>query len=80
MKSMIAIDPDALDALTIELSRLHKRLDAVEMTPRPTWLTVNDCAKAIGKDRKTVIRRIKAGRIEAKEICGERMVRFNPDA
>lgn len=80
MKTMIAIDPDALEALTVELQRLHKRLDQVEMAPRPEWITIDDCAALIGKHRKTITRRIKAGEIEAREICGERMVRFNPDA
>jgi hypothetical protein len=80
MKTMMLVDPDALDALTAELKRLHNRLDQVEMAPRPEWITIDHCAKSLGKHRKTILRRIEAGQIEAREICGERLVRFNPDA
>lgn len=40
MSQLIAIDADALESLRIEVQRLHKRLDAVQMTPRPEWVTV----------------------------------------
>jgi len=74
----IAIDPSALDALRSEIARIHARLDAVAMTPAPEWVTVDQFADMIGKSRRTVLRRIDAGEIEARQIGGERMVRVNP--
>ena len=80
MSQLIAIDPQALDALRVEIEKLHKRLDAVQMEPRPEWVTVEEFAKLIGKHPRTVKRRIQAGEVEAREIAGVRMVRVNLDA
>lgn len=77
MTQLIAIDPNALNDLLSEVRRLNKRLDAVEMTPRPEWMTVDHFAAFIGKHRRTVIRRIEDGSLECREIAGVRMVRVN---
>ena len=74
---LIAVDPSALEALLEKVDRLHKRLDQVEMTPRPEWVTVDEFATLIGKHRRTVLRRIADGSVETKTIGGERMVRVN---
>ncbi|MDO6591566.1 MULTISPECIES: hypothetical protein [Rhodobacterales] len=78
--TLIAIDPAAIDALTAEIKRLHQRLDAVEMTPRPDWVTVKEYASHIGRSLRTVTRRIDAGELEIRNECGVRMVRINQDA
>jgi hypothetical protein len=75
MTQLIAIDANALADLRQEVSRLHKRLDAVQMTPRPEWVTVAEFAEIIGKSRRTVLRRIQEGELESKNIAGARMVR-----
>ena len=80
MKQLIAIDATALAHVEAELDRLHKRLDRLDMTPKPEWITIKEMADTIGKTEKTVKRRIDAGQIEAREVGGERMVRFNPAA
>lgn len=77
MSQLIAIDPQALEALCDEVSRLHKRLDAVQMIPRPEWVTVEEFAKLIDRHPRTVKRRIKAGEVETREIAGVCMVRVN---
>ena len=74
----IAIDPAALDTLRAEIARLHSRLDAVDMTPRAEWVTIDQLADMIGKSRRTVLRRIDAGQIETRHVAGERLVRVNP--
>ncbi len=79
-KQLIAIDPSALDSLRMEIIRLHRRLDTVTMAPRPEWVTVDTFASMIGKHRRTVLRRIAEGKVETREIGGERMVRVNQGA
>nr|WP_309504345.1 hypothetical protein [uncultured Roseovarius sp.] len=76
---LIAIDPHALEALQSEIARLHAKLDAVAMMPKPEWVPVNEFAEMIGKSRRTVLRRIKAGELETREIGGERMVHVSLD-
>lgn len=75
--TLIAVDPTAIEALTAEIKRLHQRLDAVEMTPRPDWVTVKEYATLIGRSLRTVTRRIDAGELEIRNECGVRMIRVN---
>jgi hypothetical protein len=53
-QTLIAVDPDALDRLFSEITRLHKRLDAVQMTPTPEWLTIPEYAAHVGKTQRTI--------------------------
>lgn len=78
--TLIAVDPVAIENLTAEIRRLHQRLDAVEMTPRPDWVTVKEYAAHIGRSLRTVARRIDAGELEIRNECGVRMVRLNQGA
>ncbi len=80
MTQMIAIDPNALDVLLSEVKRLHARLDAVQMAPRAEWVTVDEMATMIGKRKRTAIRHIERGQIEARAVGGTRMVRVNQEA
>lgn len=75
MNQLIAIDPTALDALRDELARLHKRLDQVEMQPRPEWITAEQFAKQVGKSLRTVKRWTDEGKIETKRVGAVLMVR-----
>ncbi|WP_051539453.1 helix-turn-helix domain-containing protein [Sulfitobacter sp. 20_GPM-1509m] len=74
MTQLIAIDATALDALLSEIARLHQRFDAVEMTPRPEWVTIPDAAEALGVSTDTIRRYIRQGSMEARDVCGRRMV------
>ena len=73
--TLIAIDKQALEGIRSELQRLHARLDAVEMTPQPKWITVGEMADKTGKSTRTIIRWIEAGKITSKVVGGTRMVR-----
>ena len=44
MTQLIAIDPAALQSVLAELRQIRQRLDAVDMQPRPEWVTVADKA------------------------------------
>lgn len=72
---LIAIDANALAKLCKEVSRLHERLDAVDITPRPEWVTVGEFAQKVDRSPRTVTRWIDAGQVESKTIAGVRMVR-----
>ena len=80
MNQMTIVQTDQLDAMMEELKRLHRRLDAVEMTPKPEWVTVNEYAVLKNVSRRTVIRKIEAGKVEAQDIDGYRMIRVNQAA
>ena len=80
MNQMTIVQTDQLDAVMEELKRLHRRLDAVEMTPKPEWVTVNKYASLKNVSRRTVIRKIEAGKVDAQDIDGYRMIRVNQAA
>jgi hypothetical protein len=74
---LVVIDADTADRILRELAALHDKLDRLDVKPKPEWLSINDYAQHIGCHRKTVIRRIEAGRIEAKHVGGVRMVKVS---
>jgi hypothetical protein len=76
-QTLIAVDPNALADISNELARLHRRLDQVKMTQNPEWVTVNEYAALKKINRRTVIRKIEAGKVETQYIDGDRMVRVN---
>lgn len=80
MSQLIAIDPQALDALRVEIARLHKRLDAVQMAPRPEWVTVTDYAAHVKRTKRTVRNWINEGSVDTKREGGVTLVRLNQDA
>lgn len=77
MSQLIAIDANALESLRSEIHRLHKRLDAVQMTPRPEWLTVGEFADHVGRTKRTVRNWINEGSVETKREGGVTLVRVN---
>jgi excisionase family DNA binding protein len=77
MNQMTIVQADQLDMMMEELKRLHRRLDAVELTPKPEWLTVIEYAKLIGKGERTVIRMIQSGKLEIKHTGGIRLIHVN---
>jgi AraC-like DNA-binding protein len=76
MTALIAITPDALDAV---LQRLE-RIEAALTTRPPEWLSIDDYAARAGCSRRTVIRRIAAGKLQVKGAGHKRLVRVSPAA
>ncbi|MDO6591730.1 hypothetical protein DS901_13380 [Loktanella sp. D2R18] len=74
-QTLIAVDVVILENLTDEIRRLHQRLDAALITPRPEWVTVKEYANHIGRSERTVTRRIDSGELDVRHQCGVRMVR-----
>lgn len=79
-QQLIAIDPDALEEIMDQLTRLHTRLDRVEMRPKPEWLTINDYAEYVEREPRTVRNWINAGTVQTKKDGRRTMVRINPAA
>lgn len=75
MSQLIAIDANALESLLVEVQRLHKRLDAVQMMPMPEWVTVAEYAARVGRTKRTVRNWINEGSIETKREGAVTMVR-----
>ena len=75
-KTLIVVDAASLESLSNEIKRLHSRLDAVMLIPRPEWVTVKEYARHIGRSVRTVTRRIDAGELEVRHECGVRMIRI----
>ena len=80
MTELIAIRTDDFQHLMNEIAQIRKKLDTLQATPQPEWLTVADYAKLIGRSQRTVLRRVNDRTIQSRIIAGVRMVRFNPDA
>lgn len=74
-KPLLTIAEADLTAIRAELRALHDRLDRVEMTPKPEWLTLRDYAAQIGKSTRTVQRYIDAGKLDTRQECGVTMIR-----
>ncbi len=72
---MIAVDPDELRALRDEIAALRRDIKTVHMTPRPTWITVPEYAKSIGRSTRTVREWIRGGLIEVKHEGTQVLVR-----
>lgn len=79
-KMMIAIDPDALEALHNKLDALTAEIRAVRMSPSPEWVTANEYAKQMGVTRRTVTNWISRGEIQSSRRGATLMVRVSPGA
>lgn len=80
MTQLIAIDPDALEGLTREVKRLHQRLDAIEMQPKPEWVTVPEYAEMVGRTTRTIRNWIDSGKVETKRDGEVTLVRLSQAA
>lgn len=78
-QTLIAIDADALEGLRHEMRRINARLDAVEMTPAPAWVTLDEYAVKVGKSKRTIRNWKDAGLIDTKLEGTVTMVRVSPD-
>jgi hypothetical protein len=72
---MIVIDRSELRHLIDTVERLERKIDLVQITPRPEWVTVAEAARIAGVSQRTIRDRIAAGKVQAKDFGGTRMVR-----
>lgn len=75
MQTIIAIQQADLDRIVRDLADIKAQLAAVQMAPRPEWLTVKQYASSIGRSERTVKRRIAEGQIETREECGVTLIK-----
>ncbi len=60
------IGSDEIQALRAEIAALIRQMQAIQMTPRPEWVSVQEYAKSVSRSERTVREWIKAGRIESR--------------
>lgn len=72
---LIAVDASVLDAIQAELAALRRCIEAVQMAPRPDWLTVEDYAALVGRTTKTVRAWVREGRLDTKREGSVLMIR-----
>lgn len=74
-RTMIAVDAGELQALRDEMTALRRAIEAVQMAPRPEWLTIPDYAAKVGRTAKTVRRWVNEGSIETRQDGSVTLVR-----
>lgn len=72
---LIAVDPAELTALRDELAALRRAIEAVQMTPAPDWMPIQDYARRVGRSTKTVRTWIRGGSLETRRDGSVIMVR-----
>lgn len=75
-EQLLVISQADLDRLHDQLVQIQRRLDRVEMQPKPEWITMKEYAAKIGKSIDTVKRRLPT--LESRIEAGVTMIR-NPD-
>ncbi len=73
----VAIDKARIEKLERQLNRMEAALNVLLKPKRQDWITVQECSKLVGRSESTVSRWVREGRIEAKSVGGQRLVR-NP--
>lgn len=73
--TLVAYDPEALATLVEQLARIERKLEQVDLTPKPQWVPVKELAARLGRSPRTVTRMIERGEIESQYIGNVRMVR-----
>ncbi|KFI24144.1 MerR family transcriptional regulator [Paenirhodobacter enshiensis] len=64
--TLIAIGSNDLSRIEAKIDALFSQMRAVQMTPRPEWVSVQEYAKSVSRSERTVREWIKAGRIESR--------------
>lgn len=77
---MVAVDPDALNALREELAALRNEIRSVRMEPRAEWLAASEYAKSRGVTRRTVLNWVSRGEVDSRREGSKLFVRANPGA
>lgn len=63
---LIATDDARIAALEAKLDAILRQLQAVQMAPRPEWLTVAEYAAQTGRSTKTVRNWVREGKVETR--------------
>ena len=74
-RTLIAVDAGELQALRDEMAALRRAVEAVQMAPRPEWLTIPVYAAKVGRTAKTVRRWINEGSVETRQDGSVTLVR-----
>lgn len=74
-QQLIAVDAEALAALIAKVDSLTDEVRKARIAPEPQWLTVPAYAEKIGRSVDTVMRKVRAGELEARHVGGVRMIR-----
>ena len=77
---MVAVDPDALNALREELVALRNEIRSVRMEAKPEWIDAADYAKERGVTRRTVFNWVTRGEVESRREGKKLFVRVSPSA
>ena len=77
---MVAVDPDALNAILTKLEALEQHIRAANITPVPDWMDAGAYAKQRGVSRRTVMNWIARGEIESRRTGSKTEVRISPGA
>ncbi|MEL7091934.1 MAG: hypothetical protein AAFN94_09395, partial [Pseudomonadota bacterium] len=72
MTAFAVIDPADLEAMVRRVVR--EELGAAGS--KSEWVTKKELAKSLGRDVRTVERRINSGELETRDVCGVVMVRL----
>lgn len=72
---MVAVDPDALNALREELAALRNEIRSVRIEAKPEWMDAGAYAKQRGISRRTVMNWIARGEIDSRRIGSKTEVR-----
>ena len=75
-RTLVAIDPDALEALTAEVRALRAELAELKQGGKGGWMTIPQAAAAYQVSESTLRRKAAAGAIEARGSGRTRMVRL----
>lgn len=74
-RTLIAIDPEALDSLREEIAALRRDIAGVTMAPRPEWVPIAEFATTMKRSTKTVRRMIDRGEVDSKRIGSATLVK-----
>lgn len=72
------VTTDDMKTLIAEVRSLRDEVRAVQMQPKPCWITIPEYAAMTGKSESTVQRHIREGKLDVNDAGTTRMVP-NPD-
>lgn len=77
---MVAVDPDALDAIMAKLDALDQHIRAAQIASAPEWVDAGAYARRRGVSRRTVMNWIAKGEVESRRTGSKTEVRISQGA
>ncbi|MBL4768002.1 MAG: hypothetical protein JKY94_09855 [Rhodobacteraceae bacterium] len=71
---MTIVSSEDLKSLIDQVRALRTDIHAIQMQPKPRWITISEYATKIHRSRRTITRAIAAGKLETKEVCGVTLI------